>query len=260
MKIAVCVKHVPDRRTRIDPVSKRIDRTGSGELNNFDLNAIEEALRTKERIDEPQGTEVVVVSMGPSQADESLRTALGLGADRAILVADDVAVGSDLIATAKVLSVVLEREAPDVVLFGQQTSDGGGALLWAAVAERLRLPVVSQVTELTLADGKLRLSRQTESGDDVIECRLPAVVAVTDAINEPRYASLKGMMGAKRKPLEVLAVEDLRLEAADVGDAGSKTTVLGIKDPPSRADAARIEDEDDAAEAILRFLVDRDLV
>ena len=131
------------------PDASTLDRTGPGELNATDKNAIEEALRLKEGGD----AEVVLVTMGPAAATESLRTGLGMGADRAVLVDDDAVAGSDLVATSRVLAGVLEREAADLVLFGQQTSDGGGAVLWAAVAERLAVPFVSQANKLTLGDG-----------------------------------------------------------------------------------------------------------
>ena len=255
MKIAVCVKHVPVGNLRISPDSNRLDRSGPGELNAVDKNAIEEALLLR---DGPGG-EVIVISMGPQPATESLRTALALGADRAVLVSDDAAAGSDLLATSKVLAKVLERENADLVLFGQQTNDGGGAVLWAAVAELLRLPFVSQAAEITMQDGTVRVTRETEFGDDVIEARLPAVVSVSDTINECRYTSLKGMMGAKKKPLEVLTLADLGLDAA-AGDAGSKTSVLGIAKPPGRSNSVKITDEGNAAQAIVDFLADRQLV
>jgi electron transfer flavoprotein beta subunit len=253
MKIAVCVKHVPEGHARIDPGSKRLDRSGEGALNHFDANAVEEALRLKGDGD----TEVVVVSMGPEKAADSLRKALAMGADRAVLVSDDAAAGSDLVATSRVLAKALERESPDLVLFGQQASDADGAVLWAAVAERLRQPVVSQAAELTLQDGSLRVKRQTEFGYDLIEAPLPAVVAVSDAINEPRYPSLKGIMGAKKKPQEVLSLADLGVEA---GDAGSKTEVLALGAPPARGDARKIEGDGNAAQAIVDFLAEKRLV
>jgi electron transfer flavoprotein beta subunit len=256
MKIAVCVKNVPDGRLRIDPTSKRLARNGPGELNKVDKNAIEEALRLKAEGD----VELLIVSCGPEQAVDSLRTALALGADRAVLVSDPAAAGSDLIATSKILAKVLEREEADLVLFGQQTIDGGGGVLWAAVAERLRRPFVSQAAVLTVRDGTARVSRQTEFGDEDIEVQLPALVSVTDSINEPRYTSLKGMMGAKKKPLEILTLADLLLTADDVGDAGSKTEVLDIADPPPRANSSLIEDSGDAAKAIFDFLVEKQLV
>src|ERR1700745_4075743 len=132
MKIAVCLKHVPDGRLRILPDEMRLDRTGPGDLNSVDRYAIEAAVRLKEA---NAGSEVVAVSMGPEGAAESLRTALALGADRAVLVSDPAAVGSDLLATGKVLARVLEREGPDLTLFGQQSTDGGGGLLWAVIAD-----------------------------------------------------------------------------------------------------------------------------
>src|ERR671935_2093934 len=214
MKIAVCVKQVPEGTRRIDPETKRLDRSGEGALNPFDANAVEEALRLKDAGGE---TEVVLVSLGPAKAQDVLRKALAMGADRAMLISDDAAAGSDLIATSYALAKALERESPDLVLFGQQAADSDGALLWAAVADRLRRPLVSQAAELTHADGKLTVKRQTEFGYDVIEAPLPAVVAVSDAINEPRYPSLKGIMGAKRKPQETLTVSELGLSAGGAG-------------------------------------------
>ena len=157
MKIAVCVKHVPEGQGRIEPGSKRLDRSGEGALNHFDANAVEEALRLKGDGD----GEVVVVSMGPEKAADSLRKALAMGADRAVLVSDDAAAGSDLVATSKVLAGALAREEADIVLFGQQAEDADGAVLWAAVAERLRRPVVSQAAELTVSDGRATVKRST---------------------------------------------------------------------------------------------------
>jgi electron transfer flavoprotein beta subunit len=255
MKIAVCVKHVPTGRLRIPPDTGRLDRGGPGDLNDTDRNAIEEALRLKGDGD----AEVVVVSMGPEPATESLRTALAMGADRAVLVNDPAVPGSDLVATSRVLAGALGREGADLVLFGQQTSDGGGAVLWAAVAERMRRPYVSQAGELTKLDGIVRVSRETEYGDDVIDAQLPALVAVSDTINEPRYTSLKGRMGAKKKPLDVLTLADLGVDAADVGDEGSMTEVLGVGDPPARLNTLSVEDDGNAAQAILDFLVDQQL-
>jgi electron transfer flavoprotein beta subunit len=256
MKIAVCVKHVPEGSSRIDPGSKRLDRSGEGALNHFDANALEEALRLKGDSD----TEVVVVSLGPAKAADSLRKALAMGADRALLVSDDGAAGSDLVATSRVLAKALERESADLVLFGQQASDSDGAVLWAAVAERLRRPVVSQAAELSLQDGTLSVKRQTEFGYDVIEAALPAVVAVSDAINEPRYPSLKGIMGAKKKPFDTLSLAELGVDPGEAGEAGSKTEVLALSAPPSRGDARKIEDDGNAAQAIVDFLAEKRLV
>jgi electron transfer flavoprotein beta subunit len=259
MKIAVCVKQVPDATVtkRIDPATKRLDRSGEGALNHFDTQAVEEALRIKEA---DGNGEVVVVSLGPAKALDSLRKALAMGADRAVLVSDEQAAGSDLVSTSRVLAAALEREGADLVLFGQQASDSDGAVLWAAVADRLQAPVISQVAELTVADGKLRGKRQTEFGYDVIEAPLPAVVAVSDAINDPRYPSLKGIMGAKKKPQETVSASDLGLEADNVGEAGSRTKVLALAEPPARGDAEKIEDDGSAPEKIVEFLAGKKLI
>src|SRR5919201_3952950 len=137
MKIAVCVKQVPEGATpKLDSATKRLDRSGEGALNHFDANAVEEALRLKERTGD---AEVVVVSLGPASAADALRKTLAMGADRALHLSDEAAAGSDLVATSRVLAKALEREQADLVLFGQQASDADGAVLWAAVAERLRL-------------------------------------------------------------------------------------------------------------------------
>ena len=256
MKIAVCVKHVPEGSSKIDPGSKRLDRAGEGSLNHFDANAVEEALRLKGDSD----TEVVVVSMGPEKAADSLRKALAMGADRAVLVTDAAIAGSDLVATSKVLAKALEREEADLVLFGQQASDADGAVLWAAVAERLRRPVVSQASELSITDGTVHVKRQTEFGYDLIDTALPAVVAVSDAINEPRYPSLKGIMGAKKKPSDTLSLADLGLDASEAGEAGSRTEVLALGAPPARGDARKLEDDGNAAQAIVDFLAEKRLI
>jgi electron transfer flavoprotein beta subunit len=261
VKIAVCMKEVPDPSApkRIDPQTLRVDRSVDGALNEFDTHALEEALRVK---DGGAETEVVVVSMGPERAAESLRKALAMGADRVLLVSDEAAVGSDLVATAYVLAKALEREAPDLVLLGQQAGDSDGAVLWAALAERLRLPMISQAATLELADGKARAKRQTEYGYDVLEAPLPCVVAVSDAINEPRYPSLKGIMGAKKKPQVVVSLSELGIEASEAGVGGSRTEVYAVAEPPPRGEAERIEAEDGAAaaERILAYLQERKLV
>ncbi len=258
MKIAVCVKQVPDATVhkRIDPTTKRLDRSGEAALNPTDLNAVEEALRIKEA----QGGEVVLLSLGPEKAVESLRKALAMGADRAVLVSDAAAAGSDLLGTSYVLSKILEREGADLVLFGQASNDGDGSVLWAAVAERLRIPVISQVAMLTVDSGSVRGKRQTEHGYDLIEAPLPAVVAVSDAINEPRYPSLKGIMGAKSKPQETADLAALGVETGRVGEEGAKTTVLKLAPPPARGDQMKIEDDGSAAEKVLEYIVERRLL
>ncbi|MGE5690204.1 MAG: electron transfer flavoprotein subunit beta/FixA family protein [Pseudomonadota bacterium] len=255
MKIAVCVKQVPEAaHRRMDPATKRLDRAGEGALNAFDANAVEEALRLR---DAAGDGEVVVVSMGPEKALDALRKALAMGADRAVLVADAGAAGSDLVATSRVLAAALEREGADLVLFGQYASDSEGAVLWAAVADRLRRPLISQVAELTVEGGSLTGRRQTEFGYDVIRAPLPAVIAVADSINEPRYPSLKGIMGAKKKPQDVVSLADLGVEG---GEGASRTTVVALDDPPPRGDSRKLEDDGNAAEQIVAFLAEKRLL
>jgi electron transfer flavoprotein beta subunit len=252
VRIAVCVKAVPDSATgaRIDPATMRLDRSGDLVLSEYDAHAVEEALRLRDGAGEG---EVGVLSMGPAKALDALRKALAMGADRAVLVSDDALVGADLVATARALAGTLALWGPDLVLFGQQSADGNGACLWAAVAERLRLPVLSQVAELTVADGAATGKRQTEAGYETLRAPLPAVVAVSEAINEPRLPPLKGIMSARSKPQETLA-------AADVGGAAAAaTTVLALGPPAPRGASRRVEDGD-AAAAILEFLVERRLL
>jgi electron transfer flavoprotein beta subunit len=253
MKFAVCVKAVPDAAAgrRLDPSTKRLDRSGELTISDWDTYPIEEALKLKEAAGDG---EVVVVSMGPERALDALRKALAMGADRAVLVTDPSLEGADVLGTAKALASALERESADLILFGQQSADGGGACLWAAVADRLRRPVVSQVSELTLSDGSLTGKRQTEYGYDTISAPLPAVVAVADSINTPRYPSLKGIMGAKKKPQETLS-------AADVGGAEKAgTSVVALNDPPPRGEAQKFEDDGSGAEHIVEFLAAKRLL
>jgi electron transfer flavoprotein beta subunit len=258
MKIAVLVKEVPDQPApRLDPDTLRLDRSGTARLNPSDANGIEEALRLREQ----QGGEVVLISMGPPRAVETLRKGLAMGADRAVLISDQAAAGSDLVATSAVLAAALERERPDLVFVGQQAADGGGAVLGAAVADRLRLPFVSQAAELVLDDGdKVELRRQTEFGYERILAPLPAVVAVSDAINEPRYPSLKGILGARQKPQETLTIAELALAPAATGEPGSRTAVRALSPPPSREETLRIAGDGQAAEKIVEFLVGRKLL
>lgn len=258
MKIVVCVKQVPDTTAhkRLDATSHTLDRSGEGALNATDVNAVEEALRLKEA----HGGEVIVLSVGPAKAVESLRKALAMGADRAVLVTDDAVTGSDLVATGHVLSAALARESADLILFGQQSSDGDGAVLWASVADRLRLPLVSQVAHLTVDGASVTGKRQTEFGYDRIRLPLPAVVAVSDAINEPRYPSLKGIMGAKSKPQELLTLADLGVAPELVGQAGSRTCVLAATPPAPKSGRVRIEDDGSAAEKIVEYLAEKRLI
>jgi len=256
VKIAVCVKEVPDATAarRVDPATRRLDRSGERTLNPFDAHAVEEALRLKEG---PAGadTEVVVLCMGPETAMRTLGKALSLGADRAVLISDDALAGADIWLTARVLAAALEREHYDLVLLGQQAADSESYVMAASVADRLRRPLVTQVAQLTLEGAVIRAKRQTEAGYDVIEAPLPAVVSVADSINDPRYPSLKSIMGAKKKPQETLTAADLEISDAP------RTEVLALSSPPAKEGGRRLEDEGgSSAEAIVEFLVERKIL
>jgi electron transfer flavoprotein beta subunit len=254
------VKEVPDAAAskRLDPQTFRLDRSGPAALNEFDTHALEEGLRLK---DGGGADEVVALLVGPPRTADSLRKALAMGADRSIQISDDALGGSDLVATSRVLANALERESADLILFGQQASDSDGAVLWAAVADRLRLPMISQAASLELNEGKAKVKRQTEYGYDVIEAPLPCVVAVSDAINEPRYPALKGIMGAKKKPQETLTLADLGVSADEAGDSGSRTEVYALGEPPQRGESRKIEDDGgDAADQIVAYLLEKKLL
>jgi len=260
VKIAICVKEVPDptAQKRIDPATNRLVRSGENTLNPYDRHAIEEAVRLREGAF-PEA-ELTIVLMGPASATRTVDKALAQGGDRSVHLADDALAGSDVLATSYALAGVLERAAYDLVLFGQQASDSECYVLAAAVAERLGRPCVTQAAALAVADGKARVKRQVETGYDTIAVQLPAVLSVSDAINEPRYPSLPAIMGAKRKPHEVLSLADVGLGSGDVGVDGSRTNVGALSKPPARGDSIKLEDDGTAAEKILAFLVERKVV
>ncbi len=258
-KIVVCAKAVPEAASKqIDQETLRLDRSGETALNAPDRHAVEAAVRLKETaVDD---AEVAVLSMGPVEALQALRVALAMGADRAVLVSDEAAIGSDLIGTSRVLGAALERERPDLVLFGQQALDSNGAVLWAAVANRLRLPVVSRAVELEVREGTARIRRRTDRGLETIATPLPCVVAVSTAMNEPRVPSFRQLKRAVEKPCHRLGLADLDLAGEAVGEKGCRTEVLGLGDPPARAQARRIVDSGEAAKEIVEYLVSRKLV
>ncbi|HEY5814851.1 MAG TPA: electron transfer flavoprotein subunit beta/FixA family protein [Solirubrobacterales bacterium] len=263
MKICVLVKEVPDAavQKRIDSNTMRLDRSGEKNLNPFDTHAIEAAMQIKEGGAIPV-EEVVAVTMGPDSAVRALHKAVALGADRSVHLSDDALQGSDVCATGYSLAKVLESESPDLVLLGQQSDDGECYTIGAVVADHLQMPSLTQVIKIDVADGKLRCERQAEYGYDTVEVELPAVISVGDAINEPRYPSLKAIMGAKKKPLDGKATGDVGIEGGMVGEAGSKTQVLALNPPPAKEAGEIIEDEDtnETVEKIVAWLDERKLI
>jgi electron transfer flavoprotein beta subunit len=267
LKICVLVKEVPDAavRKRIDSSSGRLDRGGERTLNPYDTHAIEAALAIREGGD-VDVSEVVAVLMGPEGAVRALHKAVSLGVDRSLHLCDEGLAGSDVAATGYALAAVLAREQPDLVLLGQQSDDGECYTVGAIVADHLRMPSVTQVIRLEVRKGGdgvvLRCDRQAEYGYDAVEVELPAVVSVGDAINEPRYPSLKAIMGAKKKPLETLTIADVGIDAARVGAEGSAARWTGSKEPPRKPPGTIIEDEDtdQTVAAIVAWLDERSLI
>ena len=239
----------------------RLDRSGEKNLNPFDTHAIEAAMQIKEGGAIPV-EEVVAVTMGPDSAVRALHKAVALGADRSVHLSDDALPGSDVCATGYALAKVLESESPDLVLLGQQSDDGECYTIGAVVADHLQMPSLTQVIKIDVNDGKLRCERQAEYGYDTVEIELPAVISVGDAINEPRYPSLKAIMGAKKKPLDTKATGDVGIDAGMVGEAGSKTAVLALNPPPAKEAGEIIEDEDtnETVEKIVAWLDERKLI
>ena len=258
MKIVVCIKQVPatgaDKRYTDDLT---LDRTGvEAIINPLDEYAIEQALRLA---DDGAVETVTYLSMGPEQASEALRRALAMGGDDAVLVTDPGLAGADEWATAKVLAAALDKLAPDVALMGMASDDARGSLVPGAVAAMRDVPLLSYGSELALADGAARVRRLSATGFDWISAPLPVVATVTDQVGEPRYASLKGIMAAKRKPLETWSLDDLGLSADQLRPL---TRVTDTRPPEEKPPTERIENlpAAEAATKIADWLAARKLI
>jgi electron transfer flavoprotein beta subunit len=274
VKICVLVKEVPDAAVekRINPSTGRLDRSGEKNLNPFDTHAIEAAMQLKEG-GAVEVEEVVAVTMGPESAVRALHKAVSLGADRSLHLTDEALAGSDVNGTGYALAKALESEQPDLVLLGQQSDDGECYTIGAVVADHLRMPSLTQVIKIDVdersgdeASGRgrsaLRCERQAEYGYDTVLVELPAVISVGDAINEPRYPSLKAIMGAKKKPLDTKAIGDVGIEAGRVGYDNAKAHCADFKAPAAKEPGRIIEDEDtnETVEQIVAWLDERKLL
>jgi electron transfer flavoprotein beta subunit len=263
VKIAVLVKEVPDAAVekRIDGSSGRLDRSGEKNLNPYDTHAIEAAVQLKEGGTIPV-EEIVAITAGPAGAERALHKAVSLGADRSVQLTDDAVAGSDVIATGYALAKLLERESPDLVLLGQQSDDGENYTIGAVVGEFLGYPSLTQVVKLDIAGETITAERQAEYGYDTVEIDLPAVISVGDAINEPRYPSLKAIMGAKKKPLDTVSAGDVEIDASKVGGDNASAKWVGASLPPKKEPGQIIEDEDtnDTVEKIVSWLDERKLI
>src|SRR3989442_3144503 len=238
-----------------------MDRSGEKNLNPYDTHAIEAAMQVKEG-GSVEVEEIVAVTMGPETAMRALHKAVSLGADRSVQLTDDGLAGSDVAATGYALAKTLEREKPDLVLLGQQSDDGECYTIGAVVADHLQMPSLTHLIKMDVEGGKLRCERQAEYGYDTVEVELPAVISVGDAINEPRYPSLKAIMGAKKKPLDSKSTSDLEIDSGKVGEEGSRTRVLAINPPPEKSPGEIIEDEDtdETVQKIVAWLDERKLL
>lgn len=258
MNIAVCVKQVVDTEaeTKLDPSSWLLDRNVTCILNPYDEYAVEEALRIKEA----RGGEVAVVCMGPEKAEDAVRKALAMGADSALLVSDPALAGSDAQGTAYVLAEALKTLQWDLVLFGVRSTDGETGCVPAAVAELLGVPLLSVLAKVEVDGSSLTVHRETEQGYIAYECPTPAVLSVIKGINDPRFPSMKGIMGAKKKPLDVKDSAALSLDASQIGLSGAKTRVLAGRSPEPRQAGVKVEDDGSGAQKVADFLTTAKLI
>jgi electron transfer flavoprotein beta subunit len=253
MNVAVCVKQIPDPATpgKLDPTTHTLVREGKLILDDSDSYGVEMALRL---VDQAGEGEVTLVSMAPNAEVSGLRTALAMGAHKAILVSDVTLKGSDALSTAKVLAAAIKRAEPDLIIAATESTDGYTGTLPVQLAELLGLPSITFAKKVEIDGDKVKVDRQTEAGYDEVESPLPAVVTVTAGVVEPRYPSFKGIMAAKGKPVEQLTVADLGLSADQVGPAGSRQEITSVEPAEERKSGEVVVDEGDAHERIVAFL------
>jgi electron transfer flavoprotein beta subunit len=258
MKIVVCVKYVPDAQAdRRFAADNTTDRAGvDGLLSELDEYAVEEALK----LAEGGGSTVTVLTVGPDQASDAIRKALQMGADAGVHVVDDALHGSDALATSLVLAKAIAKAEFDLVLTGMASTDGGMSVVPAMIAERLAVPQVTFAGALSVADGVVRIERDGDASTEVIEAALPAVVSVTDQINEPRYPSFKGIMAAKKKPVQTWSIGDLGVSADEVGASAAWTAVEQVTARPPRQAGQVVTDEGDGGSQLVAFLAGAKLV
>ncbi|HEY5438557.1 MAG TPA: electron transfer flavoprotein subunit beta/FixA family protein [Acidimicrobiales bacterium] len=251
MNIVVCVKQIPDPAApqSLDG-SFNLDRSGKLILDEADTYGVEMALQL---VDKAGTGEVTVVSMGSANDVAGIRNALAMGAAKAVIVSDDALRGTDALGTAKVLAAVIKRDMPDLILCATESSDGYTGTTPVQLAELLGLPSITFAKSIAIDGSTVKVERQTESGYDEVTTPLPALVTVTAGVVEPRYASFKGIMAAKSKPLETLAVTDLGL-ASETGPAGARQEITDVVAAESRAAGEKHVDEGDGAQRIVTFL------
>ena len=255
MKIAVCVKQVPDTwaEKKLSDSDKTLDRESvDGVMNELDEYAVEEALLIKEAND----GEVVAVSMGPDKAEETVRKALQMGADSGIHIVDDSLAGSDSVATAKTLAATLKDQGYDLIIFGSESTDARMSVVPAMVAELLDLPQLTFASKVSVDGDAVTIQRQADYGYDEVQASTPAVISVVEKINEPRYPSFKGIMAAKKKPLESVGAHS----GDPVGLAAARTEVVEFAERPPKAAGVKIEDDGTGGAKVADFLAEQKLI
>ena len=259
MKIAVCVKQVPDTwaEKTLRAEDSTLDRESpDGVLNELDEYAVEEALQ----IAEAHGGEVTVVSMGPARAAETVRKALSMGADAGIHVQDDALHGSDAIATSAVLAAALADKGFDIIVFGSESTDARMSVVPAMVAERLGIAQLTFAQRVSVLGSDVTIERVTDYGFDTVTAQMPVVVSVVEKINEPRYPSFKGIMAAKKKPVETLGIADLGIDAAVVGQRAAWTAVADFSARPAKPAGTIVADAGDGGARIAAYLTEQKFI
>jgi electron transfer flavoprotein beta subunit len=259
MKIVVLVKQVPDsgadRNLRSD--DNTVDRASANNvINEMDEYAIEEALRLKEA----HGGEVVILTVGPDRATESIRKALSMGPDSAVHVVDDALHGSCAVTTSKVLAAAIAQQNAELIICGAESTDGRVQVMPHMVAERLGIAALTGARKLTVEGGNLTIERQTDEGFEVVTAATPALVSVWDTINDPRYPSFKGIMAAKKKPLQTLSLADLGIAADEVGFDGSTSSVVEHNKRPPRQAGNKVDAGDDGGVKLVEYLASEKFV
>jgi electron transfer flavoprotein beta subunit len=253
MNIVVCVKQVPDTYSErtLKPGDSTLDRQSADVvINELDEYAIEEGLR----LAEAHGGEVTILSMGPERTSESIRKALSMGADKAIHLVDDGLAGSDAVQTSAAIAKVLSRTGFDLVILGSESTDARMGVLAAMLAEQLGLPQLSYASKVEIDGTSVHINRLTEYGYDKVEATMPAVLSVVEKINEPRYPSFKGIMAAKKKPVETLSMADAGIDAGQVGLASAATEVASFAKRPPRQAGTIVPDEGDGGTKAAEYL------
>jgi electron transfer flavoprotein beta subunit len=252
MNVIVCVKQIPDpaQPGELDPSDNTLKREGKLILDESDSYGVEMGLQL---VDAAGGGEVTIISMAPNGEVSGMRTALAMGAAKGVLVSDPELAGSDALTTAKILAAAARRAGEaDLIIAGTESSDGYTGTVPEQMAEILGLPSITFAKSVTVADGTVKVNRQTEAGYDEVECPTPAVVSVTAGVVEPRYPSFKGIMAAKSKPVDTVTAADLGV--TPVGWAGAGQQIVDVAQAPARQAGEIVEDDGEAHLKIVEFL------